>query len=538
MADNEEASGSGKPFWKLSQELEEEEMMEVEVEEREEEEEEMEGADPDDMDIEEDDMDQGADDTTTTTSGGEDGTQQKKKARKDRKDRRPNQLLPDRQEITQVSENGYPLTPEEVVAGYGAQVACILRNTIPLNTVNLRSEENEHYCTLLLQRLHARYIFTPEYVNTDISKNPMNNAAITKMSTALASWKVRVKKLILKGQTFEEVNKSNPTVTEADYDEMKLKYDLNDIRTKEKSDWGKNFQSKNLGVHNHGSGGYQGKDKIWAREDAEYAAKGIENPWLRIEDPVARAVIRSKYHWDPKTKQLTTDPKVKRFEEILLAEEKASQMSSSQGSTTAGSSRWDTVLNRAMNVMKGWPKLKPPTSAGRVLGEGLSVKWSDKFGKPERGKRSLNADESRELRELREKVAQIPEIVDKQVQEKMTSFIPTIVQALGSWEAAGRVGPTPIPSMIGSNSNNAAAPNVPPAANTVAPNVLVTPVANIAAPEINAAAGTVQRSTPSVTCMPMYVGGPSTTDELDAVKVTKRRWLNLHFLHCVTYTLA
>jgi hypothetical protein len=25
-------------------------------------------------------------------------------------------------------------------------------------------------------------------------------------------------------------------------------------------------------------------------------------------------------------------------------------------------------------------------SAGRVLGEGLSVKWSDKFGKPERGK--------------------------------------------------------------------------------------------------------------------------------------------------------
>jgi hypothetical protein len=86
-----------------------------------------------------------------------------------------------------VSENGYPLTPEEVVAGYGAQVACILRNTVPLNTVNLRSEENEHYFTLLLQKLHARYIFAPEYVNMNISKNPMNNAAIIKMSTALAS---------------------------------------------------------------------------------------------------------------------------------------------------------------------------------------------------------------------------------------------------------------------------------------------------------------------------------------------------------------
>jgi hypothetical protein len=67
---------------------------------------------------------------------------------------------------------------------------------------------------------------------------------------------------------------------------------------------------------------------------------------------------------------------------------------------------------------------------------------------------------------------------------------------------------------------------------------LVTPVANIAVPEINAAAGTAQRSTPSVTCMPTYVGGPSTAAELDAVKVTKRRWLNLHFPHCITYTLA
>jgi hypothetical protein len=42
----------------------------------------------------------------------------------------------------------------------------------------------------------------------------------------------------------------------------------------------------------------------------------------------------------------------------------------------------------------------------------------------------------------------------------------------------------------------------------------------------------------SVTCMPMYIGGPSTAAELDVVKVTKRRWLNLHFLYCVTYTLA
>jgi hypothetical protein len=92
--------------------------------------------------------------------------------------------------------------------------------------------------------------------------------------------------------------------------------------------------------------------------------------------------------------------------------------------------------------------------------------------------------------------------------------------------------------MVGSNSNNTATPNVPPAANTAMPNVLVTPVANIAVLEINAAAGTAQRSTPSVTCTLTYVGGPSTAAELDVIKVTKRRWLNLHFPHCVTYTLA
>jgi hypothetical protein len=107
MAENEDASGSVKPFWKLSQELEEEEM-EVDIEEREVEEEEMEGVDQEDMVVEEEDM-EGTDNTITTTSSGKYGTQRKKKPRKDMKDRRPNQLLPDRQEFAQVWDNGYPL---------------------------------------------------------------------------------------------------------------------------------------------------------------------------------------------------------------------------------------------------------------------------------------------------------------------------------------------------------------------------------------------------------------------------------------------
>jgi hypothetical protein len=71
---------------------------------------------------------------------------------------------------------------------------------------------------------------------------------------------------------------------------------------------------------------------------------------------------------------------------------------------------------------------------------------------------------------------------------------------------------------------------VTPAANTaVAPHVANTtaPVANTVAQGLNASAGTGQRSSPSVSCTPMYVGVPSTAAELDAVKVT-------HFSHHVT----
>jgi hypothetical protein len=127
--------------------------MEVDEEEREVEEEEMEDIYQDDMYVEGEEM-EGADDTTPTTSGGVDGTQRTKRPRKDgkdRKDRRPNQLKVDRHGITRVSASEHPLEPKELVAGYGNQLGCIVRSTIPLNTVNLRSEDNAHYRTLLLQ---------------------------------------------------------------------------------------------------------------------------------------------------------------------------------------------------------------------------------------------------------------------------------------------------------------------------------------------------------------------------------------------------
>jgi hypothetical protein len=95
--------------------------------------------------------------------------------------------------------------------------------------------------------------------------------------------------------------------------------------------------------------------------------------------------------------------------------------------------------------MKGREKTLPPMSAGRVLGEGLSVKWSDKYGRQQKGKIALGEDEARELHELRERVAQILEIVNKRVAdkvdtlftEKMTAMMPRLFEAFVNWDAAG-----------------------------------------------------------------------------------------------------
>jgi hypothetical protein len=143
-----------------------------------------------------------------------------------------------------VSRRGHPLEPEQFVAGYGNQLGCIIRSTVPLHTVNLRSEDNAHYRTLLLQKLHARYKFADEFVNLKVSGNPVNNAAISKMNIALASWKVRVKKLIIAGKTFEEAKKSNPMLTENDYEQMRLKCDPSDVESNRKSLWGRNYSPR------------------------------------------------------------------------------------------------------------------------------------------------------------------------------------------------------------------------------------------------------------------------------------------------------
>ena len=130
--------------------------------------------------------------------------------------------------------------------------------------------------------------------------------------------------------------------------------------------------------------------------------------------------------------------------------------------------------------------------------------------------------QSREVEELKAKVARIAEMVQELVQHQVggviTAIVPTLIEGLQAWIVGGQQGPPPIPSFTGSNSHNApAAPLVSPAeAALVSP--AAAPALQLNAPGCgkNTPAGTSAASCPSVNCTPA-VGGASTLAELDAI---------------------
>ena len=174
--------------------------------------------------------------------------------------------------------------------------------------------------------------------------------------------------------------------------------------------------------------------------------------------------------------------------------------------------------------MKNKDMLNKPSSAGRVAGKGLSTKWSSYYtagGRKE--KKTSSESQSREVQELKAQVAQIPEIVQGQVQQQLgttlTAIVPTLIQGISAWIAGSQQGPPLIPSFTASNSHNAqTAPLVSPA------EVVFVSPAPARTLELNAPrctpAGTSPASGPSVSCMPA-IGGASTLAELYGITVTK-----------------
>ena len=113
MAHNDEAGGSGKAFWELSQEMEEEPRRYEDA---------AEDIDPDyttPSDVGDDTTDGAAEDATTDDgSARTDGSQPKRQ----RNDRRPNMLGTVKEEFTEVSSEGHPTAPKEIFKGYTGQL--------------------------------------------------------------------------------------------------------------------------------------------------------------------------------------------------------------------------------------------------------------------------------------------------------------------------------------------------------------------------------------------------------------------------------
>ena len=230
-------------------------------------------------------------------------------AKRPRKARRQNTVGTGRDTVKEVDPaSGLPVEPKDVAKGYGNQLACILREVVNLNETDLRAESKAPLRAQLIARLHARYKFLGDYASSHQTNNIVNSQALLKFTKHLSSYKYMVRKLIAEGKGFEEVHSAFPHVTQADFDAFVANEELQ--ATKNRKLWGKEMRELNIGNHNLGSRGYEGKEPYWAKEDEAYVNAGIENPWLKYKDPLERRFIRSRYHKKKLTGELVTDPKV------------------------------------------------------------------------------------------------------------------------------------------------------------------------------------------------------------------------------------
>ena len=125
-----------------------------------------------------------------------------------------------------------------------------------------------------------------------------------------------MKSMIEKGDSYEKIKAKNPSIREDDYKEFKIKCESS--ASEESSQWGKEMRDLNLGVHKLGPGGYRVAEPIWDKEDAERAEQGLPPCFEKYGDKQTRNYVRARYKVDPVTKELTTDPKTKELELVLV----------------------------------------------------------------------------------------------------------------------------------------------------------------------------------------------------------------------------
>ncbi|KAK1651295.1 hypothetical protein QYE76_069100 [Lolium multiflorum] len=362
---------------------------------------------------------------------------------------------------------------------------------------------------------------------------PSSLRALLKFTKHLSSYKYMVRKLIAEGKGFEEVHSAFPHVSQADFDAFVANEELQ--ATKNRKLWGKEMRELNIGNHNLGSRGYEGKEPYWAKEDEAYVNAGIENPWLKYKDPLERRFIRSRYHKKKLTGELVTDPKVvtdiiwftndkkvlaleKKLEEERQKLSQCDEGSSSQAST--GRVAWDKPLVRALNIVNEHSPTRRP-HRGRVAGAGTGYKHGHYGLSSADDKNARSERKQREAEEMRESIlAQVQAgLVPQLVPQLKATLVPEVAasvqadfNALHAWYEGGKQAP-PKMQVVSFDGSNSMAP--PSAGND---NVIMeTPPAagNVAGARDSPS---MPGSSPSVTCTPAAAcAGPSTLAELNAL---------------------
>jgi hypothetical protein len=308
-----ESGKKRKQYWEYSQEPAEEEVPPGEEEYEQEIESESDSSEEDMEEEANTDGERNTGEDDATGGSNTDGSQSRKRNRK------PTKVGTIRQEFTVVTSNGIPIEPERFAEGYGRQVAAILRNTVPITTINLRSRDNSHYCQLLLNKLHGRYKFPDPYNNTNLRGNKVNKWALRKMSKALSSWKTRVKEAIFeKNKTWDELKEKEPMIDEATYNLFKARCESE--AAKAASAKGKAMRSQVIGNHRLGAGGYRSSKPKWEKEDAEFIAAGQPNPYEKYKgDPQIEYFVRARSYKDKETSNIVIDPKVQEFTTAVVS---------------------------------------------------------------------------------------------------------------------------------------------------------------------------------------------------------------------------
>jgi hypothetical protein len=126
---------------------------------------------------------------------------------------------------------------------------------------------------------------------------------------------------------------------------------------------------------------------------------------------------------------------------------------------------WDTPFNRATNAIKKRPKHKKMTSIGHVSGFGLSTKAGVHFKEDSetRKERRSKVEEAqrREIADLKAQVAALLAQMEEKFKARLRQVIPPrLWEGLAAWNAAGGVGPIPVPSLFGNNSAQHVSPNM------------------------------------------------------------------------------